>query len=76
MSKAEQFRQNIVQSRRASYAVITRKLEEEDPDLLVAILDALKDETAAMAAIHRSLEAVGVEIGYSSLLRWRDDIRR
>jgi len=51
------------------------KLEASDPDLLVALEDALADESASLAAIHRSLRDVGVDIGYSSLIRWRDHVR-
>jgi hypothetical protein len=51
-------------------------LEVADPDLLDAVNEALADEAASLAAIHRSLKEVGVDIGYSSLIRWRDHVRR
>jgi len=51
------------------------QLEVEDPDLLDAVNEALVDESASLAAIHRSLREVGIDIGYSSLIRWRDHVR-
>ena len=51
-------------------------LENADADLLDAVNEALSDESASLAAIHRSLREVGVDIGYSSLVRWRDHVRR
>ena len=75
MSKAEAFKAGYSPTRRASYVRIMEKLEASDPDLLVALEDALADESASLAAIHRSLRDVGVDIGYSSLIRWRDHVR-
>ncbi len=53
-----------------------QQLEESDPDLLAAIHEVFRDETASTAMIVRSLEAVGIEMGYSSVIRWRDHVRR
>ena len=75
MSKAEQFKTGYAPTRRASYLQIMEKLACSDPDLLVALENALEDESASLAAIHRSLRDVGVDIGYSSLIRWRDYVR-
>lgn len=75
MSKAEQFTTGISPTRRPSYVQHMTQLEVEDPDLLDAINEALADESASLAAIHRSIREVGVDIGYSSLIRWRDHVR-
>jgi len=75
VSKAEQFTTSISPTRRPSYVQHMTQLEVEDPDLLDAINEALADESASLAAIHRSIREVGVDIGYSSLIRWRDHVR-
>lgn len=75
MSKAEQFKASYAPTRRPSYLKIMEKLECSDPDLLMAVEDALADESVSLAAVHRSLRDVGVDIGYSSLVRWRDYVR-
>lgn len=76
MSKADQFKTSISPTRRPSFGQIMTHLEVADPDLLDAVNEALADEAASLAAIHRSLKEVGVDIGYSSLIRWRDHVRR
>ena len=76
MSKAEQFTTGISPTRRPSYAQIMTQLEDDDPQLLDAINEALADESASLAAIHRSIRGVGIDIGYSSLIRWREHVRR
>jgi len=75
VSKAEQFKAGYAPTRRTSYTQIMARLETEDPDLLDALNVALADHSASLAAIHRSLRDVGVDIGYSSLIRWRDHVR-
>ena len=75
MSKAEKFTTGISPTRRPSYTQIMTQLEVDDPDLLDAVNEALVDESASLAAIHRSLREVGIDIGYSSLIRWRDHVR-
>lgn len=76
MSKAQQFTASISPTRRPSYFQLMTQLEVDDPDLLDAVNEALVDESASLAAIHRSLREVGIDIGYSSLIRWRDHVRR
>lgn len=53
-----------------------RHLQESDPDLLAAIHDVFQDDTASTAMIVRSLESVGIDMGYSSVVRWREHVRR
>ena len=76
MSKAEQFAASISPTRRPSFNQIMTHLEVADPDLLDAVNEALADESLSLAAIHRSVREVGIDIGYSSLIRWRDHVRR
>lgn len=76
MSKAEAFKASISPTRRPSFQQIMSHLQNADADLLDAVNEALSDESASLAAIHRSLREVGVDIGYSSLVRWRDHVRR
>lgn len=59
-----------------AFKAIARQLEVTDPELHAAVVVALADEMTTAVQIQRSLEAVGVEIGYSSLCRWRDHVRR
>lgn len=73
---ADQFRESYAPSRRANYHQVMTHLEDTDPGLLDAVNEALVDEANSLAAIHRSLKSVGVDIGYSSLIRWRDHVRR
>lgn len=76
MSKADQFRASYAPTRRASYRQVIDNLFETDPELLAAVEEALANESSSLAAVHRSLRAVGVDIGYSSLIRWRDHVLR
>ena len=76
MTRADEFRQSLTPTRKRSWKAIARQLEQTDPELFEAVVAALADELSSMAAIHRSLEAIGVDIGYSSLVRWRDDVVR
>ena len=76
MSKANEFRQNLHPTRRLNWRMTMQQLEESDPDLLAAIHEVFRDETASTAMIVRSLEAVGIDMGYSSVIRWRDHVRR
>lgn len=75
MSQAKAFRDNIQPTRRANYRRVMDHLEQHDPDLLAAINDVLADDHLSLAAIHRSVRDVGIDIGYSSLIRWRDHVR-
>lgn len=75
MSKAEQFRASYAPTRRANYRQVIDHLHETDPDLLHAVEEALANESLSLAAVHRSIREVGVDIGYSSLIRWRDHVR-
>lgn len=75
MSKADQFKASYTPTRRANYHQVMTHLEANDPDLLDAVNEALADESNSLAAIHRSLRSVGVDVGYSSLIRWRDHVR-
>ncbi|MCP4844424.1 MAG: hypothetical protein GY901_04895, partial [Actinomycetia bacterium] len=52
------------------------ELEANDPELLAAIVEALNDDHPNIAMIQRSLEAVGIDMGYSSVVRWREHVRR
>ena len=76
MSKANEFRQNLNPTRRLNWRMTMQQLEESDPDLLAAIHEVFRDDTASTAMIVRSLEAVGIDMGYSSVIRWRDHVRR
>ncbi len=76
MSKADHFRQTLIPNRRPNFHDVTRKLEANDPDLLAAIHEALHDDNTNIAMIQRSLEAVGIDMGYSSVIRWREHVRR
>ncbi|MEL0211495.1 MAG: hypothetical protein VW891_13125 [Novosphingobium sp.] len=76
MSKADHFRQTLIPNRRPNFHAVTRDLETNDPDLLAAILEALHDDDTNIAMIQRSLEAVGIDMGYSSVIRWREHVRR
>jgi len=76
VSKADEFKQTLNPTRRLNWRMVTRQLEQTDPDLLAAIEEAFRDDTANTAMIARSLEAVGIDMGYSSVIRWRDHVRR
>lgn len=75
MSKAEQFKASYAPTRRPNYLQVIDHLHTTDPDLLHAVEEALADESLSLAAVHRSIREVGVDIGYSSLIRWRDYVR-
>lgn len=75
MSKANQFKSGIQPTRRDSYTTVIARLEQSDPELLAAITEALSETHASLAAIHRSIREVGIDIGYSALVRWRDYVR-
>jgi hypothetical protein len=66
----------MVPSRRPNFHAVARELEANDPDLLAAIVEALDDDHPNIAMIQRSLEAVGIDMGYSSVVRWRENVRR
>ncbi len=66
----------MVPSRRPDFHAVARDLEANDPELLAAILEALNDDHSNIAMIQRSLEAVGIDMGYSSVVRWRENVRR
>ena len=66
----------MVPSRRPNFHAVTRDLEANDPELLAAIVEALNDDHPNIAMIPRSLEVVGIEMGYSSVVRWREHVRR
>jgi uncharacterized protein (DUF362 family) len=66
----------MVPSRRPNFHAVSRELEANDPELLAAIIEALDDDHPNIAMIQRSLEAVGIDMGYSSVVRWRDHVRR
>jgi len=76
VSKADEFKQNLNPTRRLNWRMTMQQLEESDPDLLAAIHEVFRDNTASTAMIVRSLEAVGIDMGYSSVVRWRDHVRR
>jgi hypothetical protein len=76
VSKADQFRETMVPSRRPNFHAVARELEANDPELLAAIIEALDDDHPNIAMIQRSLEAVGIDMGYSSVVRWREHVRR
>lgn len=76
MSKAGEFKQNLNPTRRLNWRMTMHHLQESDPDLLAAIHDVFLDDTASTAMIVRSLESVGIEMGYSSVVRWREHVRR
>jgi hypothetical protein len=76
VSKADQFRETMVPSRRPNFHAVSRELKANDPELLAAIIEALDDDHPNIAMIQRSLEAVGIDMGYSSVVRWRENVRR
>lgn len=74
-SRAAEFREAIVPTRRPSYVDIAEGIGRDDPDLLDAIEAVLADDTMQVAAIHRALDSLGIDIGYSGLDRWKKDVR-
>jgi hypothetical protein len=76
VSKAEQFRASYAPNRRPNFHAVARDLKANDPELLAAIVEALNDDHPNIAMIQRSLDAVGIDMGYSSVVRWREHVRR
>lgn len=76
MSKADEFKQTLTPTRRLNWRATMRQLERTDPDLLAAIEEVFRDDTANTAMIQRSLKAVGIDMGYSSVVRWREHVLR
>lgn len=73
-SKANDFRKQIGPSRRQSYHSLSDTLRENDPDLLEAIVAAFKDDSIPTTSIQRALIDVGYDVGYSAVIRWRENV--
>lgn len=71
-SKVDRFQDSIRRTRRRTYLEIAENLRRNEPELLAAVEAAFTAGEIPMAAVHRALSDVDVEIGYSSLVRWRD----
>lgn len=76
MSKADEFKKTLTPTRRLNWRATMRQLERTDPDLLAAIEEVFQDDTANTAMIQRSLKSVGIDMGYSSVVRWREHVLR
>ena len=73
-SKADDFRKQIGPSRRQSYHRVSDTLSNADPDLLDAVIAAFKDDSVPTTSIHRALLDLGYDVGYSSVIRWRQHV--
>lgn len=71
-SKVEVFQDAIRRTRRRTYLEIADEVRQSEPELLDAVEAAFRDGAIPLAAVHRALGDIGIEIGYSSLVRWRD----
>lgn len=73
-SKADDFLEAIGPSRRQSYHRLADRLRDQDPDLLDAVLAAFGKDEVPTTSIHRALSDLGYDVGYSSVIRWRQHV--
>jgi len=53
---------------------VSDTLNNADPDLLDAVMAAFKDDSVPTTSIHRALLDLGYDVGYSSVIRWRQHV--